>query len=329
MIKGIMLTLLSLVLFGSAAIAQDDLSFSGSTYFDYTHDISKDGPKTNGQSNEFMFRRIYFTVDKKIDDTFSLRFRTDAERPDGKKLIPFVKHVYLKWKNLVPSSSLYIGISGTPTWAVAEGVWGYRGLRKTIWDNFNYATGVSVNSSSAATGLALQGTLADEKVVYHSMISNGTGYSKTENDMYKKLYTSVSTKISNFTIEGYIDHQATSSDNSDLTLKGFAGYEKDGLAAGIEFYNMTVGTDSSDGKLNGLSLFGRYDVSENGTVVARFDMYDPSDADNDEVNLIIAGFDYRAGKGISVIPNIFYYTYAADNVDPDIIANITFLWSFK
>ena len=77
----ILLAILTLGL--SSVFAQgvlDGYSISGKAYFDYTHDVSKDGPRTNGQDNGFKFRRFYFTVNKKINDDFSVRFRTDADR---------------------------------------------------------------------------------------------------------------------------------------------------------------------------------------------------------------------------------------------------------
>ena len=52
----------------------------------------------------------------------------------GSKMNPFVKHAYLKWKDGVGSGDLYLGLSGTPTWAVAEGLWGYRAVEKTVLD---------------------------------------------------------------------------------------------------------------------------------------------------------------------------------------------------
>ena len=44
---------------------------------------------------------------------------------------PFVKHGYLQWKKGLGDADIYLGLSGTPTWAVAEKVWGYRSVAKT------------------------------------------------------------------------------------------------------------------------------------------------------------------------------------------------------
>ena len=244
----------------------------------------------------------------------------------------------MQWKNFVSNSSLYVGISGTPTWGVSEKVWGYRGLAKTVWDNFKGVTGVSASATSADIGIGLKGKMMDKKLAYHAMIANGSHYSHPERDKYKKFYFSAAAMpTENFTIEGYVDQETKDADNSNLTYKGFVGYTMDKLAIGAEYYNMTQGgkrdTLGNDLKLNAVSIFGRYDVLENGTFILRYDMYDPdTDTDDTETSLVIAAFDYRPAKKISVIPNIMYYMNSkgvdADE-DADIVANLTFVWAFK
>ncbi len=335
--KYLKLLLLLLIVFYVNAVCAGDLEgykISGKTYFDYAHDVSKDGPRTNGQDNGFILRRAYLTISKQINDDFSVRFRTDADRKVDDKLRPFVKHLYLKWENLLPSSSLYVGISGTPTCGVAEKVWGYRGIGKTVLDNFKGVTGTSASASSADVGLALKGSLLDNKVSYHAMLANGSHYSHPENDKYKKAYLSVSTNMDGFIVEGYVDHETKSSDNSNFTYKGFAGYEADGFAIGADYYMMTQGgaKDSlgNDLSLNALSVFGRYNVSDNATVILRYDLYDTDiDTDNTETGLVIVAFDFRPAKMISIIPNIFYYTNSGVNDNADIVGNLTFVWAFK
>lgn len=330
----------------TAVLAQDnDFKISGVVYFDYMHGISSDGPRTNGADNGFDFRRAYFTVDKNIDETFSMRFRTDVDRKAGGsynnngdkltatdiKLRPFVKHLYLKWNELLPSSALYVGISGTPTFGISESYWGYRGLAKTIWDQFKDVTGVSASSSSAAVGLALKGSLMEKKITYHSMISNGPGYSGAESNQYKKFYQSVAVNFDGLILEGYVDYEAQDPKNNNITYKGFAGYQAEGMAFGAEYYIMDQGV--KDLMLNAFSIFGRYDIMENGTAIVRYDMYDPNaDANDNETGLVIVAFDYRPGKGVSVIPNINYYTNTIGGMGSDkadIIGNLTFVWQFK
>jgi hypothetical protein len=222
-------------------------------------------------------------------------------------------------------------MSGTPTWSVAEDIWGYRGLAKTVWDNFKDVTAMDNAASSAAVGLALKGGIG-ENISYHSMLSNGPGYGKPEDNAYKKLYTSVAAKIADFIIEGYVDHEAQNADNDNLTLKGFAGFSIDGMAFGAEYYWMNSGgaaADGSDLKMSAISVFGRYKIMENSTLVLRYDMYEPdAHTDDNETGLLIAAYDYKPGKGVSVIPNINYYINSG-GAEADIIGYLTFLWAFK
>lgn len=317
------------------AFAQDNVTFSGKVYFDYSHDVSKDGPRSVGPNNGFMFRRVYFTANKNIDDNFSVRFRTDADRGADSKLRPFIKHVYLKWKDILPASDLYVGMAATPAWRVSEEVWGYRGLTKIIWDNFKDVTGVSNSASSADVGLGLDGAFMEKQITYRAMLSNGTSYSKGEDDSYKKFALSVSGNFSDFILEGYADYEPKNSKDNFITWKGFAAYSVEGLAVGVEYYIMIqggMGMNGTDLGLSGFSVFGRYNVIENGTAILRYDMYDPdTDIDNNETDLVIAAFDYRPSKTVSVIPNINYYTNgkALANHKSDIIAKLTFVWSYK
>ena len=47
----------------------------------------------------------------------------DAGVGKTEKMVPFVKHGYLKWKGAL-GGSLYLGLSGTPTWGISESYWG-------------------------------------------------------------------------------------------------------------------------------------------------------------------------------------------------------------
>jgi hypothetical protein len=231
----------------------------------------------------------------------------------------------------VPNSKLYVGISGTPTWGISEKIWGYRGFRKTVLDNYKNATGVSASASSADAGIALKGTVANKLFGYHAMIGNGSHYSKAENDKYKKFYLSVTVNPSNFIIEGYVDHEKKDTDNVNITYKGLVGYMNKKFAVGTEYF--IYDAQNKDVKMSAFSVFGRVNVTAKTTALARFDMYDP-DTDNDdtETNLFVAGFDYKPVKGIHVIPNIYYFMnskgYDAEE-DPDIMGKVTFIWQFK
>ena len=86
-------------------------------------------------TNAFEFRRIYLGYDQDISEQFSARVLIEADNEDTTKsgAMDFsAQEVYLEWKNLVPLSSIFFGLSATPSIAIAEKIWGYRSLEKVI-----------------------------------------------------------------------------------------------------------------------------------------------------------------------------------------------------
>ena len=155
---------------------------SGHMFGDYYVVLAADEGETKlpEKRNAFQFRRIYFTYENELSDDISVRYRLEAKDRgvgNGAKMEPFVKHGYLQWKKAVGSSDLYLGLAGTPTWALAEKIWGYRSISKTILD-------LNKIGSSADMGAALKGEAG--KVGYHLMVANGPGQS-SEDDHGKKF----------------------------------------------------------------------------------------------------------------------------------------------
>src|SRR4030065_2540982 len=105
----------------SAGIVSAQQSFTTTIIFDYTNNLSNNGPVTSAPKNSFFpFRRAYFTYENKINDNLKFRFRYDADNTANltsvdvmtgstkkdDKLRPFIKHLYLQYDNLIPNASL-------------------------------------------------------------------------------------------------------------------------------------------------------------------------------------------------------------------------------
>ena len=280
--------------------------------------VPKDSPQ---KRNAFQFRRIYFNYDKGIAEDFDIRFRLEAgDKGFGKgdKMIPFVKHAYLKWKKGVAGSDLYIGLSGTPTWSVSEKVWGYRSIEKTILD-------VNKIGSSADIGAGLKGKSG--KLGYHLMVGNGPGQ-KPENDNGKKFYGQVSFKASDaLQLVGYADFNMQPQDKNQLTVKGFAGFKKEKLSAGLEGFmrvNKKAAGDD-DVTITGVSAFGSLGLAEQLKGFGRVDMLSNDATDTTDL-LLIAGVDHAPAKNVHLMPNI--YVQLPDGSDPNIQARVTFYYKF-
>lgn len=142
--KRALLVVLGLFAFSeSSLLAQGKLS--GYMFGDYYYNVARDknyatlsntgmaGAAPGGTAMQaFQIRRVYFTYDNDISETFTTRFRLEADQGtdvlNSGKIGVFVKDAYLKWKNIFSGSDFIFGIQPPPTYDVSEAAWGYRSL---------------------------------------------------------------------------------------------------------------------------------------------------------------------------------------------------------
>lgn len=335
---------------------------SGYMFGDYFYNAARDeaisslpNVANGGQKdlNGFQLRRIYFTYDYDISESFLTRFRLEADQAantSNGKIGVFVKDAYLQWKNIFKGSDLIFGISPTPAFEVSEGIWGNRFLEKTIMD----LRGIV---SSRDLAIALKGKLdGDGMFKYWLMIGDGTG-NKPETDKYKRFYAHIQySPFKQFTATLYADLKArpnindpasTSNPpatiaNNDLTYALFLGYkEKDAYTFGVEgFLNQRQNGMLSNGTLKdrkgmGVSAFASYNFSKQVAAVGRYDYYDPntdSDAKGDSRNWFIFSLNYKPDEKVTISPNVVIETYESipngRSIDASITPRITFFYSF-
>lgn len=272
--------------------------------------------------NAFHFRRIYFTYEKGLSEDFSIRYRLEAKDAGfgkGTKMEPFVKHGYLKWKNALDDGALYLGLSGTPTWALAEKVWRYRSIAKTVMDQNKIG-------SSADLGVALKGRAG--KIGYHLMLGNGSGQ-KPEDDHGKKFYASLSFNASDqLILEGYADFNMRPANANELTIKAFAGLQRVGLNVGLEVFtriNKSRGDSGADETLNGLSTFASLPLAAAWRSFGRIDAVANEAKDTTDF-FVIAGVDHQPAKNVHLMPNIV--VGLPDGLDPHIQLRLTSYYKF-
>ncbi len=338
---------------GSGLHAQQ--TFGTTIYFDWTHFLSDNGPKTTAPPNTpsfkndfFAFRRAYFTYENKINDNLKFRFRLDADNTANltsvdsafktkkdDKLRPFIKHLYFEYANLIPRSVLRVGMTETLTFKAAEDRWGYRSVAKTLVDGYKDITGVEIDASSAEIGASLTGSLI-KYLRYGFMVSNGAGYGHAETDKWKKLsFQAQLVPVAGLSIYGYLDTEKQDKDKDALTYKldGYFEMVKN-LVIGAEYFVYRndlylVGTDRYD--VSGYSVFGRYAITPDKlNLFARYDSYEPnSKVDKDQTSLVIAGLDWAPWhSSIKFQPNIWIQSYQDSAKKNDVIFNMTFFMSF-
>lgn len=326
-------------------------SFSTTVYFDYSFFLTDGGPNTSGDiDNKFNFRRAYFNYENRWGN-LRFRFRYDADNTAnitavdfGKsstkkddKLRPFIKHLFLRYDNLIPDSSIMVGMTETLTFKPAENRWGFRSVAKTLMDGYKDVTGVDIRASSADLGASLTGSYT-KYFRYGFMVSNGSHYSHAENDRFKKfMFQGTVVPLAGFSLVGYMDTEKRAEDKQATTLKFDANFERiKNLTVTFEWftYDSDLNTLASGTSydVRGWSLFGRYILKPGKfTLFVRGDQYEPNtEVGDDKINLIIAGFEWQPtdNAALKIQPNVWYYTYENPDRKNDVVAVMTFFWSF-
>ena len=312
-----------MILVSASTVGAAQGQIKGYMVGDYYAVLAADDSETKlpEKRNAFRFRRIYLTYDNTLNGDFSVRYRLEAKDAGfGKsaKMEPFVKHGYLKWKGALGSSDFYFGLQGTPTWAIAEKVWGYRSISKTVLD-------LNKIGSSADIGAALKGEAG--KIHYHVMLANGPGQGP-EDDHGKKIYGSLSLKASDrLVLEGYADFNMKPEDQNEFTVKVFAGLQGEGLDAGMEVFSRTNAraAGGEDVTISGLSAFGSLPLANSLKAFGRVDAISNDAVDSTDL-LVIAGLDHMPAKNVHLMPNAV--VALQDGPDTHIQARLTVYYKF-
>ncbi|MGB5894008.1 MAG: hypothetical protein WBG58_07505, partial [Ignavibacteriaceae bacterium] len=241
--------------------------FSGYMFGDYYYFFKDHKPELNDQRG-IWFRRIYFTYDYKINNSFSTRLRLEMSNEfnfeEAKTMIPFVKDAWFKYK--FSNQALIIGISPTPTFQITENMWGYRSVEKTPLDLQRMA-------SSRDFGLALKGKFDENGMFkYHLMFSNGSS-NKQEIDKGKSGLLSLAFyPAKEFVFEIYGDYADHAGSTDWYTLQAFLGYITKTVRAGLLYADQTrQEEDVEDKKMRVASLFIAGEVSEQFSLFGRVD----------------------------------------------------------
>ena len=342
MIKTILL-LLSMV-FLSPVLAQDSEEsggkMSGLAFGDYYYIIQNHDSKIKYQHG-YWFRRIYFTYDYTFDDNWSARFRLEMSNKgdfrSNEEMIPIVKDSWLRYK--FAKQSIYLGLSGTPTFGLIEDTWGYRSVEKVSVDLYKMG-------SSKDFGIAGKGSFDREGIFnYHLMFSSGNG-NKQEIDKGKSGMLSLSAQLKNgLIIEAYGDYADQEGHTDAYMLQGFVAYKNEMFRTGLQYsYQWIQQVNAGDRSLRVLSGFFTINLSKYFSLILRGDKtldanpkadgiaYIPFDP-NSKFTLIIFGIDFHPIKNVKLIPNIEFAKYNENSggITPndDLFTRLTFFWSYN
>ena len=312
------LPLMCLLLSSASVLWGDAGKISGYFFGDYYYVLKSHNAELE-ERNGFQYRRVYFDYDRDLSDAFSTRFRFEmngaAFPTERKKIEPFLKNAYLRWKKPEWRTNIYLGLSSNPTWKNVERVWGYRSVAKTVLHMHKMGNGSDF-------GIALQGDVDKSKRInYHLIFANGTSTS-AEIDGNKKIAFSLAARpVTGVIVEGYADFENAVDRSRWYTLQGLLGYQSEQFRVGVQLANQTREPEGKD-NLNILasSVFGAAQLLEKKLwAFARFDrLFDPSPAPNNGYvhfdgtaapNMIIAGLDWTPFEAFHIMPNLVFVFY--------------------
>jgi hypothetical protein len=194
-----------------------------------------------------------------------------------------------------------MGVTPPPAFGLAEDVWGYRSLEKTVMD----LQGI-VNSRDL--GLRVDGPLVgDGTVRYAAMVANNSNTAFREGDEYKRVYGQLQVRPTDrWLLVAGADYQGRA-DSSGTRASLLAGYTTDAVRVGLETYwyqSSQTGPDVTD---LGASLFGVVQVAPAWALIARLDRATASfgGADTDDM-LLVGGVAYRPHENVTLVPNLLY-----------------------
>ncbi|MCF7826892.1 MAG: hypothetical protein K9M55_07835 [Candidatus Marinimicrobia bacterium] len=273
-----------------------DMKINSDTHFDYSYE--------DENNSSFNLSRAYLTFSKEVNEQVSYKFQTDIGSGGPSDFTVYLKHANLAYKS--DFGKLVFGLQGMNMFKTQENTWGYRFIEKSAMDLNKY-------SSSADLGMGWQKTFG--VLTPSVLVTNGTGYKKTENDGYKKvslqlLYGESKLKeglnagvVVSTEAEDYITLTATET-GSTIVLGGFAGFAAAGLRVGVEF-DMKSEQLEADKNAQLLSVYGNYQISKKLAGFGRFDLVDPdTDTNDDGYNYLILGLNYQPEKVFYIAPNV-------------------------
>ena len=319
--------------------------------------------------NSFNLRRVYLGYDYQFTSNISSQFLLAHESgmesnpastnslADGNRGV-YIKAMNLRFKNIIPRATIVVGQQSTPTFAtLAEGLWGYRSIEKTIAD----MRGVS---SSTDLGLGVFGKIGkNENVGYEILVGNSNG-AKLENNKYKKIYTSLYFYLLNkkLVIQGNYEHDRTAASplKQDINnFKAYAAYHTTTTTFAVEAFRQLktnnamyldgVNSLYSDVTPSGISFYVTQTLTPDKLrIFARYDIYNPDNKYDSKLNyasgynttkesFATVGLDFLPYKNIHIMPNLWYNNYgsripgATGNLksDYDLEARVTLYFLFN
>jgi hypothetical protein len=286
---------ITLLIIFSSLIAQD---INGKVVFAYTD---------KEEAESFALKRVYLTFSKVISEELSVTIQTDVDPASSPQDI-YLKNAKADWKTL--NGTVVIGLQGMNMFKIQEMNWGKRYLDKTVMDRFQY-------SSSADMGIGYYHS--KDKLHGSILMTNGTGFKKSEDDSHKKLSlqliygNSKLSKSDGFNVGAVFSHEPyeregevgipeqPTGEHTKKVFGFFGGYAKNNLRIGAE-WNQLEDSGLLDGNYNDnlSSFYINYAFNPKNTLVMKHDMV----SGNKDANYTLVAVEFAPTKGLNIAPNV-------------------------
>jgi len=187
--------------------------------------------------------------------------------------------------------------------------WHYRSIAKSIGNENKW-------THSAELGIGIQGKALKKRLEYYVDVNNGNGYKeKVAKDGIGVAGRVAFKPMQGACVSGLVTSNTPGGDDDEAEVyaEGLLGFEEDRFGLFAQYGLFTDG-NSDDRESSGLSVFGRARLQEGLYALARFDLIDPNtDVNDDGHNLILAGVDFEAHKGLYLQPTFRIKTYQDEN----------------
>ncbi len=242
--------------------------------------------------------------------TVGLTFKLDD------RYFAYLKTAYLSWKNIFPTGTLNLGQVPYFAFDVMEGFWAHRYIYQTFMDK----NGIE---SSADLGAVLKIAPIDLLKITVG-VTDGEGY-KSSQDSYGdyKIAGGVQVNpIKDLTLYAYGDWMpiGKTTDTAQSTVALFAGYDIPDMAKiGLEYDIQMKQKGVTDHDVNGLSLYGMYNIIKQLEVFARFDLASSKSDWNTALDgqTIIAGVQYSPVSKVKLALDYQRFTPKAGSLTSD------------
>ncbi|MBD3390507.1 MAG: hypothetical protein GF418_00700 [Chitinivibrionales bacterium] len=227
------------------------------------------------------------------------------------RLEAYAKYAYLEMKEVLPRTSMTLGLRGRRQFKLQEKFWGYRYVYKSFMDANKYG-------SSADLGFGIAVEPFDQLSVYLD-VDNGEGYKKLQMDDNYKGSLGIQAKPTGILdLYAYVDAMPVDKNDQAIqyTVAGFAGIRPvDAFRLGLE-YDYQANTKGVEGSaLNGISVFGIVVPWKVLEIFARFDMLSTDDYETTS-KLAIGGVQIAPHGQFKIAPNVQVSIPEGDDLKP-------------